>query len=396
MVEFLGDGGIAHYALNLLNALVKKGGHAQLFTAKSYEFYKSNLVTFKVLNNMFRAVYFLKILYPWIDQETFLPSIVRRIIKLFEYPTNIIELLWYLLTAKIKLVHFQSVNLIELLAVIAVRMINRRVVFTVHNVMPGHQKLYFYHKMLFKLMYSLCNEIIIHSEKGKEEIIELYNVNHTKIHVIPHGDYKFFIPKQDISKAEAKQRLGIGEKTNTILFFGALRENKGLKNILLALPYIKQQISPIKLMIVGEPVGSYEIYKKIIDEQNLQDEIYEKLDYVPNEEVAVYFFSSDLVVLPYNEITQSGILQISYAFGKPVVATDLGGFREAIEDGKNGYLVPLNNIMDLSNRCIEILIDKNKQKKMGEHSRFLSDNKYSWDSIAERTIEVYKNCLKAK
>ena len=393
MIEPLGDGGIAHYSFNLLNALCKKSEEVQLVTAKEYEFNNKKPISFNVSNKMFRIASYLSKKISWFNKETKIPSIVRRIIKLIEYPINIIEILYATISKNVDIVHLQSVNLVEIIAVIGFRLINRKVVFTIHNVMPRHQKLYFYHKFLYRVMYSFCHEVIIHSEKGKEEIIELYKVRHKKISVIPHGDYKFFIPENQLSKAEAKSILGFAEEDKTILFFGAIRENKGLKNILLAMPYIKEQIPDVRLMIVGEPLENYNSYKDIIDEKQIRNEVFEKLDYVPNEEVALYFFAGDIVVLPYHEITQSGILQIAYAFAKPVVATDLGGFREAIENGQNGYLVPLNDIQSLAERCVEILTDKEKLKRMGEYSRCLSDTRFSWDSIADKTIEVYKKCM---
>lgn len=393
MIEPLGDGGIAHYSFNLLNALFQKGEDVQLATAKEYEFDCKRPVLFDVSNIMFRTASVLSKRISWFNRETKLPSIIRRIIKLVEYPINIVEIMSRAIIRDIDIVHFQSVNLVEIIGVVAFRMLKRKVIFTIHNVMPRHQKLYFYHKFLYRVMYYLCHEIIIHSEKGREEIIDLYGVNINKISVIPHGDYKFFLPEKQLSTNEAKSILGFTPENKTILFFGAIRENKGLKNILLAMPYIKEQIPEVRLMIVGEPMESYGAYKAVIDEQQIKNEVFEKLDYVPNEDVALYFFAGDLIVLPYHEITQSGILQIAYAFGKPVVATDLGGFREAIENGQNGYLVPLNNIQLLAERCVEILADKEKQKRMGEYSRFLSDTRFAWDSIADKTIGVYRKCM---
>jgi len=393
MIEPLGDGGIAHYSFNLLNALFQKGEDVQLATAKEYEFDCKRPVLFDVSNIMFRTASVLSKRISWFNRETKLPSIIRRIIKLVEYPINIVEIMSRAIIRDIDIVHFQSVNLVEIIGVVAFRMLKRKVIFTIHNVMPRHQKLYFYHKFLYRVMYYLCHEIIIHSEKGREEIIDLYGVNINKISVIPHGDYKFFLPEKQLSTNEAKSILGFTPENKTILFFGAIRGNKGLKNILLAMPYIKEQIPEVRLMIVGEPMESYGAYKAVIDEQQIKNEVFEKLDYVPNEDVALYFFAGDLIVLPYHEITQSGILQIAYAFGKPVVATDLGGFREAIENGQNGYLVPLNNIQLLAERCVEILADKEKQKRMGEYSRFLSDTRFAWDSIADKTIGVYRKCM---
>ena len=85
------------------------------------------------------------------------------------------------------------------------------------------------------------------------------------------------------------------------------------------------------------------VIPSIINERNIGNQVVEKLEYIDNNEIATYFFAADVVVLPYNEVTQSGVLQIAYAFGKPVVATCLGGFKEAVENGKNGFLVPPNN-----------------------------------------------------
>jgi glycosyltransferase involved in cell wall biosynthesis len=96
-----------------------------------------------------------------------------------------------------------------------------------------------------------------------------------------------------------------------------------------------------------------------------------------------------VVVLPYNEITQSGVLQIAYAFGRPVVATELPGFREVIANGKNGFLVPLNDVGRLAERIAEILQNDGKLQAMGAYSKFLCDTKYSWDGIAQKTSEVY-------
>lgn len=392
MVEPLGDGGIAHYTYNLLNAFSLAGIDTILFTSKSYEFENVNIHHI-VHNSMFRLAHQLIGKYPFLDKEAGLSSIIRRAIKIIEYPLNTLEALCLVASKKIKLIHLQSVNLIELSMVIAFRLINKKVVYTIHNVKPRHKQLRFYHVLLYRLMYMLCDRVIIHSKTGKEEIINLYGVDQSKIHVIPHGNYKFFIPEQVLSGAAAKSALSIDPKCKTILFFGAIRENKGLKNILLALPMIKDSIPDVKLLIVGEPWEDYKKYRSIISDKNLDGNVWERLAYVRNNDLPLFFSASDLVVLPYNEVTGSGVLQIAYAFGKPVVATDLGSFREAIEDGKNGYLVPLKDTQRLAEKCVAVLADDEKMKKLGDYSRYLADSRFSWDSIATETIRVYKISL---
>ncbi|MCD4678173.1 MAG: glycosyltransferase family 4 protein [Desulfobacula sp.] len=387
-IEPLGDGGIAHYTYNLLNALSLKKDKFILLTNKNFEF-KSKNTHFKVYNTMFRIAYILISFFPVFNKEVGIFSKVRRIIKILEYPFNIIEALLIAKLKNVGIIHCQSVNLIEILMVSAFKIFGIKVVYTIHNVMPVHQRLRFYHRIMFRVMYAFCDQIIIHTEKGKEEVIDLYSVEPSKINIIPHGDYKFFLPENKMTSSEAKKSLGISDQCRTILFFGAIRENKGLENIIKAMPLIIRQMPDVLLLIAGEPCGDYSKYSRIILDSNLTKNIWERLDYISNEDLPSFFLASDIVILPYHEVTGSGILQVAYAFSKPVVATDLDGFRETVSDGKNGYLTRPGDIDDLANKCIHIFSDNEKLEKMGKYSRELADTKYSWDSIAKRTMEVY-------
>ena len=388
MIETLGDGGIAHYTFNLLTALTKKNVSAYLFTAADYEFLGRNH-RYKVYSVMFRITNRVIRFFPYLSNEKPIPALLRRLIKLAEYPFNTLEAVFTAKREKIKYIHLQSVNWIELLMIAVFKVAGVKIIYTIHNVNPHHKKLRAYHKLLYRLMYSLCDRLIIHSESGKEEIIELFRIKREKIFVIPHGDYKFFVPEKNLRKDQAKVALGISRNCKTILFFGAIRPNKGLENILRALPHIKRENPCIKLLIVGELWENYKRYKTIIEKEDIQDEVFEKLEYIPNQEIALYFTAADVVVLPYSEITQSGILQVAYAFAKPIVATAIGGLNEAVENGRSGYLVPPNDIKALAEKTVEILNDKEKIESMGKYSRYLSDTKYSWDTIATQTLNVY-------
>lgn len=388
IVEPLGDGGIAHYTLNLINALEKIDINVTLVTAKNYEFFQNN--NKNVYPIMFRMATYLIKRFPELDREAAMQSLARRFLKTLEYPINSFQAVALAHKKKIKIVHFQSVNLIELLMIVLFKFFNVKIIYTIHNVMPRHKRIKFYHKLLYRAMYFFCDRIIIHSQKGRGEVIDLFVVNESKIHVIPHGDYKFFIPDKILTAVEAKLSLGIDPKCQTILFFGAIRSNKGLKNILMALPKIQKKVQDFCLLIVGESCEDYTRYKNIIISNRTEKYVWEKIEYIPNNEVSDYFFASDVVVLPYNEITGSGVLQIAYAFSKPIIASDIPGFREVIVDGKNGYLVDPKDSEMIAERIINIFLDEGKKKKMGQYSRFLSDTKYSWDTIAKKTNDIYK------
>ncbi|MFH1843447.1 MAG: glycosyltransferase family 4 protein [bacterium] len=386
MVETLGDGGIAHYAYNLIKALAGHDLEMVLVTNRRYEF-EQQATTFRVHGCMASMTGRLLDWLPVLDRETTLPSLVRRLLKVIELPFNTLSAIRLAKREKITLMHLQSVNFVDILIVLGFKHCGLQVVNTIHNVMPWHQELKWWQQKIFTAMYAHCDRIIIHSRSGAEEIQKLYRVAPEKIHVIPHGDYKFFLPDEMLPLAQAKTALGLAPADRTILFFGALRGNKCLGDMLHAMPRIRELAPAVKLMIVGEVSGDYGKYRRIIDELELEPMLYEQLDYIPNEDVAKYFMAADLVAMPYKEITQSGVLQVAYSFGKPVVTTDLDGFKEVVEPGKNGYLVPYGDTQALAERCAELLNDDRLAAIMGAHSRELSDRKYSWSAIAQRTIE---------
>lgn len=389
MIEPLGDGGIAHYTFNLLQALSANGVDSILFTSKAYEL-RNEKYSFKLFPEMFHLAFSLIKIFPWLGTEQPLPSIIRRVLKGSEYPISSVKALFLIKKHRIQGVHIQSISYVDIIPIFLIKMLRIPVVCTVHNVMPWHRQLKFYQRFLFRTMYKLCNQIIIHSHEGKKRITELYAIDHLKISVVPHGDYKFFLPEEIITKNEAKQKLNISEDRKTILFFGAIRPNKGLDHLLNALSIVRIEIPKVLLLIVGELSEDYSKYQKIIQKNNLRNSLLEKLEYIPNDRIADFFFAADVIALPYTEVTQSGVLQIAYAFGKPIVATNVGGFSEVIEDGKSGYLVDAKDDASLASRLIDILSDEKKIKLMGEHARYLSDTRFSWDAIARKTHDIYQ------
>lgn len=392
MIEPLGDGGIAHYTRNLLEALNRLSIELTLLTNRKYEF-ATKPARFDVCPRMFRMASFLTNRTLAFDREFGVFQMIRRVTKLLEYPFDALEALILAAKRKANIVHIQSVNEIELLMLLLFIMAGHRVIFTIHNVVPRHGRLRWYHILVYRLMYSLCNHLIIHTEQGKREVHDLFKVDLDKITVIPHGDYKFFVPESPMSREAAREALHIDNNSKTILFFGAVRRNKGLDILLSALPEIRKHSPAAMVMIVGEQYGDYLIYRRIIEEHGLENCVIEKLEYIENEGVPLYFLAADIVVLPYREVTGSGVLQIAYAFGKPIVASDLAGFREVVEHGANGYLFESENAADLSDKIVDILSDPKRAEAMGDHSRMLCDKKYSWDGIARLTLGVYSHMV---
>ncbi len=155
----------------------------------------------------------------------------------------------------------------------------------------------------------------------------------SKYTVIQHPLYSHFGTKAD--RSEAEERLGLAHGKKNILFFGLIREYKGLDILLEAFRNLSEDY---QLIIAGEPYGSFDRYQKIIDIIPGKDRIFMNLKYIKDSEVSVYFSAADVAVLPYRSATQSGISSVSYHFEVPMIVTDVGGLKETIGDRGTGLV----------------------------------------------------------
>lgn len=162
-----------------------------------------------------------------------------------------------------------------------------------------------------------------------------------------------------------------------------MREYKGLRYLIEAMPEISRRIADVKLMIVGD-FGSEEnkeTYVSLIKEKNVEKFIDICDGYIPDRDIEKFFAACDLVVLPYVDATQSGIVQIAYGFEKPVVVTNVGGLPDVVEDGKTGYVVEEENSKQLA-EAIRNYFDEKKEEKFITNVRNRAYC-FSWDKIVE-------------
>jgi glycosyltransferase involved in cell wall biosynthesis len=249
-----------------------------------------------------------------------------------------------------------------------------KVVSVLHNVIPHEKRTG--DTALSKFFFRQNNGLFVLNEESQKDLLSLMPEAKTIVH--PHPFYNHYGDKMD--KDEARKKLKIPEGKKVILFFGFIRDYKGLDLLLEA---IKDE--DYYLVIAGECYGSFDKYDEIIRKSNLQDRISLNIKYIPDEEVSVYFSSADVTILPYRSGTQSGIIGISYHFNIPVVVADTGGLKEMVEENKTGLIMKSASPENIKSALSEFYSKYNSIDFTGNIEEI--KKKYSWKSFADEVIK---------
>ncbi len=253
-----------------------------------------------------------------------------------------------------------------------------RILVICDNVIPHEKKP---GDILFtKYFFKIVDYFILLSEKVQYDLLKLKPTAKNK--VLQHPVYSNFgLP---LPKEEAKEHLKLTDK-KLILFFGFIRDYKGLDVLLSAMSFLKNNLD-VKLMVAGEFYSNEEKYLKLIDGLDLKDKVYLFTNFIPTSEVKYYFSAADSVILPYRNATQSGIVQIALNFRKPVIATDVGGLSEVISDGETGYIVQKENPAKLAEAIIKFYNENNEEYFIKNIEKEVE--KYSWKNFVNGIFDL--------
>lgn len=160
-------------------------------------------------------------------------------------------------------------------------------------------------------------------------------------------------------KQKARESLNI-KTNNVIMFFGLIRQYKGLDSLINVFPLLLKDKPDTTLMIIGECYEDVNKYKHQIEQLGIKDKVIMENRFIANEDVEPYFKATDAVIMPYYSATQSGILMMAYGFNVPVVATKVGGMQELIENDKTGILIEDNSKENLLPAIEKMLDTKDK------------------------------------
>jgi glycosyltransferase involved in cell wall biosynthesis len=195
---------------------------------------------------------------------------------------------------------------------------------------------------------------------------------------------------EKLSFEEAKQKLKLDTNTRYLLFFGFIRDYKGLDLLIEAFADDRLRKFPVKLLVAGEYYSSPEPYLQLIRENKLEKHIELRTDFIPDDKVNLYFSAADMIVQPYKSATQSGVTQIGYHFSKPMLVTNVGGLSEIISDGKIGYVVE-PDIASIADALVDFFA--NDRRVDFEVNMIEEKKKFSWTNMVNTFLTVYNNTI---
>jgi glycosyltransferase involved in cell wall biosynthesis len=254
-------------------------------------------------------------------------------------------------------------------------------VLTAHDVLPREPRpgqIAATRRLLDKM-----DAVVVHSHHGAARLRDELGLDPERVHVIPHGafDYLTRLPHEQPLPPELAE-----VDKPVVLFFGLLRPYKGVELLIEAF----HDIEDAELWIVGMPRMPLEPLRELASQ--VRGTVRFVPRFIEDAEMPAFFRRADVVVLPYREIDQSGVLYSAMAFGKPMIVTSVGGFQEIAERGAARAVSP-NAPRELAAAIHEVLDDPVERERLGAAAVAAAQGDYSWDSVAQRTLTLYRDLL---
>jgi D-inositol-3-phosphate glycosyltransferase len=329
-------------------------------------------------------------------------NFAEKFSKLLVYYARLIR---YAARSKPTILHILWNNKIEFvdrtILMLYYKVVGKKIALTAHNVNQARRdsKDSLLNRATLRIQYRLCDHIFVHTQKMKDELCGDFDVAEKTVTVIRHPVNNAF-PDTALTSAEAKRRLGLRDDEKAVLFFGRIRPYKGIEYLLDAFRLLSaDERANYRLIVAGEPKKGSEEYlheiQQLVKREFKHEQVILRIQFIPDDEMELYLKGADVLVLPYKEIFQSGVLFLAYSFGLPVVATDVGSFREEIVEGSTGFLCKPGDPTELA-KAIETYFGSDLFRNLKVHRPELKDYanaNHSWRAVAELTCNAYAKML---
>ncbi|MBD0349107.1 MAG: glycosyltransferase family 4 protein [Thermoleophilia bacterium] len=318
-------------------------------------------------------------------EEVFLPlssrlvrraprSRLRHLLKGLEYAPSAARLVRRVRALRPDVVHVQWLGAARLDIHWLRRLVGRYpLVLTAHDVVPRQER----NMQAWGEVLAGADRVVVHSNRARERLVAL-GVAPERLVRIPHAVFDAAAPERPERPSGA-----------TLLFFGLIREYKGLAELIEALPAIARRIPGARLVVAGDPVDPVEPLRRRASELGVVDRIDWRLGFLADEEIAPLMRDSTLVVLPYRQIDSSGVLATALGHGRPVVVSDVGALPDPVHDFGAGRVVPPNDPGSLAEACAELLADGTALDRAFEGAQ-AARRTLTWEAAAAEHERVYE------
>lgn len=386
-VALITGGGDKPYALGLLKALMDQGVRVDFIGSDDFlsalEGSADGVQFFNLRGSMDPAV-----------------PVYKKINRVAQY---YLRLMAYLAGSDASIVHVlwaHKVWLLDRVLVIGyIKLRQKKLAFTAHNVnereRDGGDNLW--NRLSLRSLYGLADQIFVHTTRMKAQLAAEFSITESKITVIPFG-INNTLPKSELEWKQARASLMLPEDAKVLLFFGHIASYKGLEYAVQALKLLLSRDESFRLVIAGPIKNAYDYWHsvaRLVNELEVDDYVISRLEYIPDSEVEMFFKAADVTLLPYKFIYQSGVLFLSYSFGVPVVAADVGSLKDDVLDGRTGAICRPEDAVDLAEKVWAVTTGDHFQDREAVRDDIMKfgNSKYSWDEAGAITRVVYDSLV---
>jgi glycosyltransferase involved in cell wall biosynthesis len=304
----------------------------------------------------------------------------NRVVRGLNYGASVARLVWTIRGARVRAVIWQYSELaaVDYLAMRILRALKVKVLFVAHEIEPWEAS--GVSRRLRAAIVRHAWRLIAHGEPEAVELRRRYGLASGRVVVTGHGDFRRF-QDPSLTQAEARRRTGLPLEVPIALFFGSGRPSKGLSVLFEAWESVHARLPQAMLVVAGRPARGAEgapPVPGVIRREGMVD---------PPLAVAFYA-AADLVVIPYERITTSGVMRHAFSSGRALVATSVGELNRHVVPDQTGWLVPVGDADALASALADALGDRSRLQRMGESARAYALRAWDWDEIGRQTLAI--------
>jgi len=264
------------------------------------------------------------------------------------------------------------------------RLIGRRIVWTVHNLENHEKKQRIRDRLISLLVGHMASNVVVHGKSARILVSKRFGIPQRKIAVIPHGNYIGLYPNE-IKRSEARRALGLKDSQRVLLFFGQIRAYKGVEELIEVFKSL--DTDDTILIIAGRPIN-HNIEQRIRLMVNSDSHFQFHPGFVKEDQVQVFMNASDAVVFPYKDILTSGAVLLAMSFSKACIAPKIGCITDVLNE-RGSFLYEASNSEGLTLALKSALEAGSRLSEMGRYNRVRAEQ-WSWNKVAAATFDLYR------